>query len=40
MKNIPVAGDSSIDPSGNFDYSYVHIHWLIAEDFVAESPPW
>ena len=38
--NIPVAVDSSVDPSGHFDYSYAHIEQLIVEDFVSESPPW
>ena len=35
--NIPIVGDSTIDPSGHFDYSYVDIHRLNVEDFVVES---
>ena len=30
---------SRVDPSGHFDHSYVHIHQLNVEYFVAESPP-
>ena len=39
INNIPVAGDSTVDPSGHFDYSYARIHQLNFEEFVAESPP-
>ena len=37
--NIPVAGDSTIDPSGHSDYSYAHFYTLIVEYLVLRSPP-
>ena len=37
--NIPVAGDSTVEPGGHFDHSYAYIYEIIAEDFVVERPP-